>query len=125
MEKYKAIILEILNIVSFSEDKEVFANKFVETVNLQSLNELVKTLPEDKKSSLKEQIEKNLNDAQKISELLKSYFSEEQAVKAIQNSSRDMLIEYIESIKNTLSEEQRKKLIQAFEKIVPENQIAS
>lgn len=103
----KAILLRILDIIGYSEDKEKFATDFLQNVSLQALLDLFNTLPQDKKDQIQQQIASAGNNPQALRDILKSYFTESQIEDAIQSASKNAVTEYMKSIDSTLSDTQR------------------
>ena len=106
----KAILLRILEIIGYSEDKEKFATEFLQNVSMQSLLDLITSLPSDKQEEVKQKISTLQNDPKAIGDMIKLYFTEQQIEDALQNSSKNAVAEYIKAIANTLSEEQKTNL---------------
>ena len=111
MEDPRKILLRILDIIGYSEDKEKFATEFLQNVSTQSLLDLITSLPQDKQEEIKQKISTLQNDPKATGDMIKTYFTEQQIENALQNSSKNAVIEYIKAIANTLSEEQKANLI--------------
>ena len=107
MNDPKAILLRILDIIGYSDDKEKYATEFLQNVSLQALLDLINTLPQDKKDQLQEKIAQIGNDTTKMQEELKAYFTDSQLEQAIENSAKNAVTEYMKAIDPTLSETQR------------------
>ena len=114
----KQILLRILDIIGYAEDKDKFATEFIQNVSLQSLLDLFNNLPQDKKSQISQNIASAGNDPQKLGEALKNYFTKQQIEEAIQNSSKNAVTEYIKAIDPTLSDSQKQNLTGYFNEIV-------
>lgn len=111
MNDPKAIVVRILDIIGYSEDKEKFAGEFLQTMSAQTLLDLFNSLPQDKKDQVKEQMTNTGNNPQAIQDILKTYFSESQIQDGLQNASKNAVAEYIKTIDPTLSETQRDNLV--------------
>ena len=103
----KTILLRILDIIGYSEDKDKFATEFLQNVSLQALLDLFNTLPQDKKDQLQQKIVSVGNDTAKIQVELKVYFTPSQMEQAIEGSAKNAVTEYVKAIDPTLSETQR------------------
>lgn len=117
MSDPKQILIRILEIIGYSEDKDKFATEFLQNVSLQSLLDLFNTLPQDKKDQLQKDVSLVGNDPQKLQGILKNYFTEEQINTALQNSSKNAITEYIKTIEPTLSDPQKQSLANYFSEI--------
>lgn len=114
MDKAKTILLEILNITGFSEDKDKFVAEFFQNVSLQALQDLFNSLSQEQKDSIQQKIANAGNNSQLIQDTLKTYFTDLQFQTAIKNSSKNALEEYIKTIEITLSDSQKENLTNYF-----------
>lgn len=121
MNDPKQILIKILEIIGYSEDKDKFATEFLQNVSLQSLLDLFNTLAQDKKDQMQKDVSLAGNDPQKLQEILKNYFSQEQIDTALQNSSKNAITEYIKTIEPTLSDVQKQSLANYFNEITKNN----
>ena len=117
MTEPKQILLRILEIIGYAEDKDKFATEFLQNVSLQSLLDLFDNLPQDKKSQISQNITSAGNDPQKLGEVLKSYFTQQHIQDAIQNSAKNAITEYINAIQPTLSDIQKQNLAAYFKEL--------
>lgn len=115
MNDFKTVILNILETIGFSDNKETFIAEFLKNIHLQSLLDLVETLTTDKQEELRNQLSVISDDQEKVSETLKKYFSEDQMQQSLKNAARDAISKYIQSISHTLSDSQRESLAQILE----------
>lgn len=115
MNDYKTTILNILEAIDFSDDKKTFVAEFLRNIHLQSLLDLIEMLPNDKREKIKSQLSTNPDNQEIVSETLRTYFSEDQLRQSLQNSAKDAIPKYIQSINQTLSASQRDRLIQVLE----------
>ena len=113
----KQILLRILEIIGYSEDKDKFATEFLQNVSFQALLDLFNTLPQDKKDQIQQQITNANNDISKVQQALSQFFTEDQISKSIENSSKNAVEEYIKTIEPTLSQEQKQNLANYFNEI--------
>lgn len=117
MNDAKAVLLKILDIIGYSDDKEKFVAEFLQNVNLQALSDLFNTLPQDKKDQLQLKITSIGNNAAQMQEELKNYFTADQLSQAIENSAKNAVTEYIKTIEPTLSDLQKQNLANYFNEI--------
>ena len=121
MNDPKAILLKILEIIGYSEDKEKFATEFLQNVSMQSLLDLINSLPQDKQEELKQKNSTLQNDQKATGDMIKTYFTEQQIEDALQNASKNAVTEYIKAIDTTLSETQRNNLMSFFGELNKKN----
>lgn len=108
-QDFRSIFLKILESIEYHGDKDKYIKNFYNAIHLTALNNLIDTLPTDRK----EQLNKQLSGCQTKSELadiLKQYFKEEEFGQEIQDSSQNLTEDYISEILPTLSIRQRDKL---------------
>lgn len=111
MNNPKNILLKILEIIGYSDNKEIFADEFLKNIQAQSVIDLIQSLPQDKQSQIKKQLLTNPNDPNKVADVLKLYFNNEQIQEALKNASKTAMEEYIEAISPTLSSTQKNNLV--------------
>lgn len=104
----KDILLKILEIIGYEDDKEAFVNAFLVNIQLQALNALLAEVPPEKKSEIEKEITSDSPDKYQV---LQSHFTQEQIEKALNESADKAVQEYIESIDETLTEDQRQGLV--------------
>ncbi|MFH0936874.1 MAG: hypothetical protein V1808_01110 [Candidatus Daviesbacteria bacterium] len=115
------ILLKILELIGYEDDKETFVSEFERNIKLQSIVELIKSLPEDKQGEIKQEFEQNKEDSEKIAEVVKKYFDEAQMEEALKNASKNAITNYFQAITSTLSEEQKENLNNYFKEIEQNN----
>lgn len=116
MKDYRATLFDILNAIDYQRDKLAFVKEFTENIQLQSLHDLLLTLPQDQLVNVKRQLSANSDDASDSSGIIRSYFSESQINSSIENASREAMSSYFEAIRNTLTPQQEKNLLSVIEK---------
>jgi hypothetical protein len=116
---YKEILLKILEVISFTDDKEAFMKEFINNVSLQAFVDLVQTLPQDKQEELKKAFAAAGENAQKINDIVKNYFSEEQINNALENAAKNGVTEWMKAVDPTLSDPQRQKLVDLSQQFAP------
>lgn len=111
MNDVRTMLLKILDLIDYSEDKEKFSAEFLRNVNLQALLDLFNTLPQDKKDQIQQQITSIGNNPLAIQETLRAHFADSQLQEAIKNSTKNAVTEYMKAINPTLSETQRTNIM--------------
>ena len=117
MNDPKQIILKVLDIIGYTNDRDKFAAEFLQNVSLQALLDLFNTLPQDKKDQLQQKLTDIGSDAVKMQEELKNYFAQAQLEQAIENSAKNAVTEYIKTIDPTLSDSQKQNLSNYFNEV--------
>jgi hypothetical protein len=121
MDNPKSIILKILEIIGYKDDKEAFVNEFIKDIKLGALSGLIINLPEEKQKELKTKSEISQGNPQELERIINEYFTPEQIQEATKNSSQKMMSEYLQAINSTLSEEQKTNLVKLFEELKQTN----
>lgn len=109
----------ILDIIGYSDDKQVFEDKFVKACQEQALLDLIDSLPADKQASLKQQLGSE-SDPQKIGEILKQYVLVDEYDKALRVASQTALNNYLQAITPTLSDTQSTELQSYLKSLNPQ-----
>lgn len=104
----KQIILKVLEIIGYEDDKDKYANDFLALCLQKAFVNLVKELPQDKQDQLTQRI--SLTSGEKAQALLLEYFPKEKFEVAVKEASQSTFEEYLKTIIPTLNEEQRSKL---------------
>ena len=103
------IFLQVLNIIGYTNDKEEFTNKFFQLCEQQTVLSLIKSLPQDKQTSLQTELSKQtIPDPSNL--LLKKYFTEEQIANALQKATEETFNSYLQTVMPTLNDKQRTEL---------------
>jgi hypothetical protein len=90
----QALLLKVLEIIDYSDNKEAFVEEFIKSIHLQSLSDLISKLNPDKQEELKTKLKTNINDADKTANILNAYFSQSQIRDALENASKNAMAEY-------------------------------
>lgn len=104
MQTANEILLRILEIVDYQDDKDKFVESFLKNITGQTFFDLVKTLPDDKQKGIE------LKEGQSAFEALRKSFSEEQIQEAEKNASSTATQKFLEEIYPSLSEVQKGRL---------------
>jgi len=113
------LLLKILKVIDYNEDKEAFISEFIKNVRLQSLLDLISTLPTDKQEEIKAKLTSNANDAVKVTSTISAYFTQSQMQDALETASKDAITKYVETINHTLSVSQKQELANTFQELQP------
>ena len=103
------ILADILEIIEYTEDKNIFTNRFLELCDKETLINLIEKIPQNQQQELasKLQISKT---GQEKRVIFNQYFSEKQYQEAMGISVERSLSDFLENITPTLSEQQLDKL---------------
>ncbi len=107
----KTTLLKLLEAIDYADDKEAFVKEFVGLIQIHAMDRLIMSLPEEQQSSLKSQLRDNKDDLDKIGEILKSHFSEEQMKESFEVTTQKAVMDWMQSVDPTLSDIQRQKLL--------------
>lgn len=111
------LLIKILEVIDYSDDKDAFISEFTKNVHLQSLLDLISTLPADKQEEIKTKLTPNVNDADKVASTLSAYFTQSQMQDALEAASKDAMTKYVETISPTLSAPQKQELATTFQEL--------
>lgn len=120
MNQNNQVIQRILDIIGYSDNKQVFEDKFIKACQQQALLDLVNSLPTDKQASLKQQLGPE-NDPQKIGEILKQYVSADDYDKTLRLASQTALDNYLQTVTPTLSDTQSAELQSYLKSLNPQS----
>lgn len=118
-KNFRNTLLKILDIIEFSDDKSTFVDEFLRNVQLQSLDNLIQSLPEDKQKEIRQNLSRNSDNPKKVAEILKMHFTEAQMQKALETVSKTAIETYFKTINETLSPAQKNNLASFFEQLKP------
>ncbi len=102
------LIIEVLNIIGYTDDKQKFANDFIDSCRKQTFLELLSNLPSEEQQALNQQLESG--EDSKTSLLLNEQFSREEYNQALKKVIEGAFKEYLETIKPHLSKDQLQEL---------------
>ncbi|SRR6266699_2285849 len=103
------IILEILNIIGFEDNKEACADEFIHNSKAQALLDLLITLPPEQQERFKQQIA-GVTDQEQQKAIIAEYITPEQYTEALQQASQTAFEGLMKEIAPTLSAAQADKL---------------
>ena len=91
MIEYKILIMQILEVIGYKEDKDRFTADFLRNVYLSAFLDLVETLPQDKQEILSTKLSENKEHHDQIYGIMKEYFPEVQMHKTLQKNALDAI----------------------------------
>lgn len=105
----KSVIVKILDLVGYGENKEGFADELLSLCQQQTLVDLVKSLPEEKQILLEKTLSSQTS-PQNIEQVLKENFTEEAILQALKKATENIIKGYLQTISPHLSDTQKKNL---------------
>jgi hypothetical protein len=109
MNKIKQSIQEIADIIGYSGNKEELYNQLMNICYLNAVDNLIEKSSSESRQSIRNEMS-NTSSLQQMGEIINKYFNEQQVNEALQESFKVVFGEYVETIKNSLTEEQVNKL---------------
>lgn len=103
------IFLAVLNLIEFTDNKDIYADEFIQNCEKQALLDLLTALPQDKQEAFKRQIAR-VTDQEQQKAIILEYITPEQYQQALQKASATAFQGLIEEIIPTLSNEQAANL---------------
>lgn len=104
----KQIILQVLEIIGYEEDKDKYANDFLALCLQKAFVNLTQELPQDKQDQLRQRI--SLTQPEKTEALLLEYFQKDKFEAAVKEASASTFEDYLKTIIPTLNDDQKNKL---------------
>jgi len=114
MNNYKDTLKKILNAINYTKDTDTFIKEFIKILKVKAMIALIKRLNPDKQKELENLLKENENSTENTDVILKRYFSKKEIEDSFSKASSELTLEYIDSIKHTLSDSQKKKLEKVF-----------
>lgn len=105
----KNILLEILTIIDYEDDKEAFADEFLTNCEKQAFLNLIGTLPPERREAIKQRLEE-ATDTEQVKAILSADLSPQAYTDALKKVSQIALSELIDTVSAELSAYQRAKL---------------
>jgi hypothetical protein len=119
---YKDLVLHILEIIEYKDNKEEFVNKFIGTIQAEAVIALLQTLSADVQQEVQNAIAQQRDKQQEVYTLLKGKFSDEQMQQAFVVEAQKALDEWLEALESTLSQIQKEKLEALFKELLGSSQ---
>lgn len=118
MRNPKDVLLKILEIIEYTEDKDNFTDAFLKNIYLQSVSDLASNFTQDKELEVKSKLSQ-VDSPERLEEILRTHFTGEEINEALKTSSYNAIQEYIKTIDPTLSNEQKQSLRNYFQTLTP------
>ncbi len=101
----KDVLIEILTIIGYSDDKEAYADQFVELVHLKTMQNSLLTLPEDKQKEI-ERLLVNADSQEAVEKIINDNFHVDLYATMLKDMFSEMIKNYMETLYPTLSQTQ-------------------
>jgi Mg/Co/Ni transporter MgtE len=118
---YQSFLTKLLEAIDFKNDKEQFVGEFIKDTQLETLLELIETLPADKQTAIKEQLSKATK-PEEITQLMNDNFTQEQLQESFTKNANEAIKGLLETLKDTFTDEQRQKVVQLLQSLSQEEQ---
>lgn len=107
----KKVIVDVLDIIGYQDDKEKFAQDFIATSTHQAMLNLIEELPVNER----EVLTGDKNEPENVKKLFEDNFSEEQRVEALKKTIAENFNNYLETIIPTLDTQKNDRLRAYFQ----------
>lgn len=111
-----SIIIKILGIIGYRNDKLTFAREFVEICMQDSFKEMLERLPKEKVSELETKI-KGAENLAEFAEILKRYISPPILERTIERNTARLFEEYIDDILPTIDDKTKEQLMEYLDEV--------
>ncbi|MHB8598394.1 MAG: hypothetical protein ACYDER_16445 [Ktedonobacteraceae bacterium] len=101
----KDILIEILNIIGYEDEKESYADEFIQNCEKQALLDALKALPKERQETLRQKLAM-ATDQEQQKLLLKEYITSLEYTEILKKVAQNAFIELIDELMPTLSQEQ-------------------
>lgn len=108
----KDIVMQIFTLIFFEEDKEAYANEFVEYCRKQAMVSTLEALPEDQKEALRQKIAGGIT-KEESERILIEYLGSEKYLEELKKTVQTTLGELMDTLAPKMSDEQKRQ-IQAY-----------
>jgi len=118
MNDLKTFLSNFLDTINYPDNKEEFINKLLSAIYIDALDESLKSLPQDKQTEIQEKFKTAIT-PEAVQAVVAESFDQKVFEQTLQKSSQKLFSEYLQTIDDVLSEEQKVKLDQYFASQVP------
>jgi len=103
------IMISVLNLLGFRENKEAYADEFIQICEKQALVDLLNTLSKERKEEIKQKMV-GAESVQRTQAVLSEYVSSEQYTEALEKAAGAIFVQFVQAVVPTLSQQQVNKL---------------
>jgi len=105
----KQILMHILTIIDYQEDKDAYAAQFIHLCEQQALFEVLKTLPEPKQHGLAQKM-RRVTTQQRVNEMLFEFITPEVYSQVLSSVSQKVFSDLLQVLLQDMSADQKMKL---------------
>ncbi len=102
-------MISVLNLLGFRENKEAYADEFIQICEKQALVDLLNTLSKERKEEIKQKMV-GAESVQRTQAVLSEYVSSEQYTEALEKAAGAIFVQFVQAVVPTLSQQQVNKL---------------
>ncbi|OGE44093.1 hypothetical protein A3A45_02105 [Candidatus Daviesbacteria bacterium RIFCSPLOWO2_01_FULL_36_8] len=114
MDDPREVILRVLEIIDYQDDKEKFTQDFLNAIHKKAISNCVGALSEEQKNSLETQLTGVVRSPEEVGRVLFQFITEDDYKVGAQKAAEEIMRGYLEAISSTLSENQTNKLKKYF-----------
>lgn len=118
----KEILLNVLIIINYQDDKEKFTNEFLQLCMQRALVEIVATLSENDQHAIEEKL-MAIQTQEEVQSVLQQYVGQGRYLETVQKATQELFQDYIQTILPTLNPEQKDKLQEYLASIIPQEML--
>lgn len=117
---YHDILIKILDLIDYPDDKEAYVTNFFATIQLNAFATLMDTLSLEKQKELSEKLSQEKDDQTRMTAVINEYFSHEEVMKTFEKETINEITGLLASIQPRLSTEQKESLENMMSQIFPQ-----
>lgn len=114
----KEIIVNVLDIIDYQDDKPKYATEFIDLCEKQALLDALQSLPKEKQADFKQKMSW-AKDQDRVKDIIKEYITAEQYTDALKKASQTAFTKFIETLLPELTDGQKDKLQAYLQSIAP------
>ena len=119
----KSLLEKMLSIIEYQNDRDAFINEFIDLCTQTAFLEYMNLLPEERKREVQQILHEKKSE--KLKENIEPYIETEEYKRLLQENTKKLFLDYLETIMPTLSEEQKNNLDSYLSSIKPATQQVS
>lgn len=111
MNDLKSFLNNFLEIINYTDDRDEFVNKLIQAIYSETLETLIQTLPQDRQLIIKQSFE-SAKTPDLLQQAVNTTFDQKLFNDTFQKTSQKLFTEYLETIDEALTEDQKMRLKQ-------------
>ena len=109
MNDIRSFFNTFLQTINYPDNKDEFIENMVKIIYLETINELIETLPQDKQPLIIQSLE-SANTPELLLKLVNSTFNQDVFNKTLTDKTTTVFTEYLQTIDNSITETQKIEL---------------